>query len=186
LARHGFDPLRHRLVLLNPHCRKDANRWAIERYIALAKRLLELDGVRVAVTGGAVSASLADQISQALGDRIWRADGKFSLLGSAELFSKSGVLVTGDTGPMHIAVAVGTPVVALFGPANSLRTGPYATDVIVLDKRLRCAPCYARSCPLRYDPPLCMDSISVDEVYQAVLQPLKRAASWQRPRRLSA
>lgn len=170
LAEHRFDPQHQRLVILNPHCRKDANRWPAPRYAALAKRLLALPGVRVALSGGGVARALCDEIATPFGGSVWRADGRFGLLGSAELFRRASTVVTGDTGPMHLAVAVGAPVVALFGPANSLRTGPYASDAIVLDQRLQCAPCYARQCPLNYDPPRCLELISVESVLQAVLE----------------
>ncbi len=62
---------------------------------------------------------------------------------------------------------------ALFGPANSLRTGPYASDAIVLDRHLDCAPCFAgQHCPLKFDPPRCMQEISVEVVLQAVMRQL--------------
>lgn len=172
LARRGFDLLSDRLVILNPHCRKDANRWPAARFAELAGRLLNEAGVRVVLAGGRVASQLCDEIAAPHGSQVWRADGQFGLLGSAELFRRASAIVTGDTGPMHIAVATGTPVVALFGPANPLRTGPYASDAIVLNKQLECAPCYARRCPLKYDPPRCLDMISVDEVFAAVVSRL--------------
>jgi ADP-heptose:LPS heptosyltransferase len=75
---------------------------------------------------------------------------------------------------MHIAVAVQAPVVALFGPANPVRTGPYSKEAIVLRKALHCSPCFARSaCPLGHAIPPCMGDITVDEVVQAVEQQLE-------------
>lgn len=165
---HAFDPRRQHLVILNPHCRKDANRWPAGKYTHLARELSTLPGVRVALSGGAAARALCDEIAGPLAGAIWRADGRFSVLGSAVLFRQARALVTGDSGPMHIAVAMGTPVVALFGAANPLRTGPYAADAIVLDKRLPCSPCFARHCPLRIDPPPCMDEIGVDQVLTVV------------------
>ena len=172
LARRGFDPTQDRLVVLNPHCRKDANRWPAAQYAKLAGRLLEVPGTRVVLSGGKVASQLCDEIASPHGGAVWRSDGQFGLLGSAELFRRAAVVVTGDTGPMHIAVATGTPVVALFGPANALRTGPYATDAIVLNRHLDCAPCFARKCPLKYNPPRCMELITVNEVFDAVLSRL--------------
>ncbi len=165
---------RQPLVVLNPHCRKAANRWPAARFAALAARLVHSAAVRVALIGGAASRQLCDEIAAGLGGHVARADGQFGLLASTELLRRARVLVTGDTGPMHLAVAMGTPVVALFGPADPLRTGPYASDAIVLRERLPCAPCFARKCPLRYDPPLCMDRLSVESVYDAVLRQLDR------------
>jgi ADP-heptose:LPS heptosyltransferase len=170
-------------VVLNPHCRKEANIWPAERYAALAKRLLDVEGVRVAVTGGPVARELCDAIAGTQASRVWRADGRFSLLGSTELIRRAAVFVTGDTGPMHLAAAVDTKIVALFGPADPEKTGPYAADAVVLTKRLPCAPCFARHCPLGHDPPKCMTDITVDEAYAAVVRRLGEAAS---PARKSA
>lgn len=173
LAERGFDPKRHRLAILNPHCRKDANRWPPERFAELARRLAAQQGIKVALTGGPATRGLCDEIERLSVCDVWRADGQFGLLGSAALFGQSSVMVTGDTGPMHIAVAVGTPVVALFGPANPLRTGPYASDAIVLREPLECSPCYASaSCPLGHATPKCLDLIGVERVLAAVARQL--------------
>ncbi len=169
LHERGFRP-GERLVLLNPHCRKAANRWPTERFAAMAQRLLDVPGVNVAVVGGKIAGEVCDAIAAPLGDRVWRADGAFNLLASAELIRRADAFVTGDTGPMHIAAAVGTPIVALFGPANPLRTGPYTDQAQVIYKRLACSPCYARDCcPLGHAVPACLAEISVNEVQAAVL-----------------
>ncbi|MDZ4781082.1 MAG: glycosyltransferase family 9 protein [Planctomycetia bacterium] len=169
---------RERLVLLNPHCRKDANRWPVERFTALARNLTNQPGVRVALVGGAVARDVCDAIAAPLGDRIARADGAMGLLASAELIRRADAFVTGDTGPMHIAAAVGTPIVALFGPANPLRTGPYTDRAKVIYKKLSCSPCYARDrCPLGHAVPACMAEISVGEVQSAVMAALAESAT---------
>lgn len=173
LGAHRFDPSRQRLVILNPHCRKPANIWPAKHFSELAARLLEQPGVRVAVSGGPAARELCDEIAAPLGDRLWRADGMFSLLGSAELIRRANLFVTGDTGPMHIAAAVGAPIVALFGPADPLKTGPYSTDAVVLSKQLPCAPCFAKHCPLGHRPAKCMSDISVDDAFAAVLDILQ-------------
>jgi len=175
LAQHDFDPRQHRLAILNPHCRKDANRWPAERFAELAYRLTSRAGLKVVLSGGPSTRELCDQIEEHSGCELWRADGSFGLLGAAELFRRSAVVVTGDTGPMHIAAAVGTPIVAIFGPANPLRTGPYASDAIVLREKLECSPCYAgASCPLGHAVPKCLDLIKVDRVVAAVDRQLAR------------
>jgi ADP-heptose:LPS heptosyltransferase len=211
-AEAGFDARYDRLVLLNPHCRKDANRWPAERFAELASRLIDLPRVRqaaarlagmepereervvVALTGGKAAGGLCEQIREAVPERqrdlVWRADGKLGLLASAALIAQSDVLVTGDTGPMHIAAAVGTPIVAIFGPANPLRTGPYASDAVVLREPLECSPCFANArCPLGHVVPKCLDLIGVERVVQGVRWQLSRQADRRRqetPRRKSA
>jgi lipopolysaccharide heptosyltransferase I len=174
------DPVCDRLIVLNPHCRRPANVWPWRKFADLARRLASLAGVRVVLTGGAVARSLCDQIAAAAGCEVLRADARFSLLGSAVLFSQSKVVVTGDTGPMHLAAAVEVPTVALLGATAPALTGPYAADAVVLRKRLDCAPCLAKRCPLKFDPPLCMDQITVDEVFAAVLRQLEAGEQQRR------
>jgi ADP-heptose:LPS heptosyltransferase len=167
--RHHFDAESQCLVILNPHCRREANRWPASKFTELARRLLAYRQVRVALAGGRVARPLCDAVAAPLGEAIWRADGHFSLLGSASLFSRARVVVTGDTGPMHLAAAVETPVVAMFGPSDCLRTGPYASDAVVLSRSLSCTPCLGRCCRLNFVLPLCMDELDVDEVLTAVV-----------------
>jgi ADP-heptose:LPS heptosyltransferase len=84
----------------------------------------------------------------------------------AALLERAAVAIGGDTGPIHIAAALGTPVVAIFGPANPGRTGPVGARSRVLWRRWPCAPCYRRQCPTDRG---CMASISADEVVAAAL-----------------
>lgn len=174
LRQHRFHA-GERLILLNAHCRKDANRWPVERFTALASGLLDA-GFRVALVGGAVASGVCDAIAAPFGERIWRADGRLGLLASAELIRRADAFVTGDTGPMHIAAAMETPIIALFGPANPVRTGPYSDGAQVIQRSLPCSPCYARDrCPLGHAVPPCMSGITVDEVFQAVQTALARS-----------
>ncbi len=163
---------RDRLVVLNPYASRSANRWPVMHYIQLAQRLLNLPKVRVAVFGGVSARQVCDEIAEPFGDSIWRADGRFSPVGTAALFSHASVVVTGDSGPMHLAAAVGTSIVALFGATNALRSGPYASDAVVLNRELACSPCLAKRCPLKYDPPACLEQLSVDRVLAAVVSRL--------------
>ncbi len=181
LRQQHVDPQREPLVIVNPDCRREANRWPLERFAMVAQRLALQNGVRVAVTGGPAARPLGDILESLVGPRLLRADGQFSLLGSAELFRRAAVLLTGDTGPMHIAAAVDLPIVALLGPTSPVRTGPYTRDAVVINKPLECAPCLAKRCRLRHRPSLCMTEIGVDEVARAVLQRVD-SSTWQRQR----
>ncbi|HXT59151.1 MAG TPA: glycosyltransferase family 9 protein [Pirellulales bacterium] len=167
-----FQPMRDQLVVLNPYASRPANRWPVNHFIQLAGRLLRRPDVRVALSGGVSARETCDRIAAPFGDALWRADGRFSPMSMAGLFSQASVVVAGDSGPMHLAAAVGAPLVALFGATSALRTGPYASDAIVLDRELACSPCLAKRCPLKYDPPLCMEQISVDRVLAAVVSRL--------------
>lgn len=179
----SFNPAREQLVVLNPHGSRSANRWPVHHYIQLVQRLLQRPQVRVALSGGDAARETCDEIAAPFGDAVWRADGRFSALSMAALFSQAGAVVSGDTGPLHLAAAVGAPIVALFGATSAVRSGPYAGNAIVLEAELACSPCGAKACPLKYDPPLCMQQISVDRVLAAVLSRLEQARPAQRLRK---
>ncbi|MCE9544416.1 MAG: glycosyltransferase family 9 protein, partial [Planctomycetia bacterium] len=168
LSAQGFEANRQRLVAIHPHARRTANLWPTERFSELARQLAARDDLRVVLIGGPAASGMCDQIARGSGDRIWRADGRFSMLGSAELLSHTAVMVTGDTGPMHLAAAVGTPMVTLFGPTDPMRTGPYCTNAVVIDKRIPCGHCKGKHCPRHLDPPECLEIITVSEVAAAV------------------
>ena len=91
-----------------------------------------------------------------------------------DLLRRASLLVTGDTGPMHLAVTVDTPVVALFAVSDPARSGPgYDLDRHVVIRKWRtCDPCFSKNCP--YAEPICMDNIAVDEVVTAVDTILRR------------
>ncbi len=86
------------------------------------------------------------------------------------LLRRFAVLLTGDTGPMHIAAAVGTPVVALFGPTDPRHTGPVGDHHTILRRDLFCSPCFLKKCPYGHE---CMEEMTVDEVYRAVRETLR-------------
>lgn len=175
--RHRFDPRRQQLVVLLPHATRPAHRWPTARFVELARRLLVRPQVRVALSGGAAAAKVCDEIARA-DDRLWRADGWFNVLAHAALFERASVVVGGDTGLLHVAAAVDAPLVALLGASNPLRTAPYSANATVLHHALPCSPCLARRCPLDHAPLLCMASIEVEQVLEAV------AARLDEPQRL--
>jgi len=177
LRERRFAPPAERLVLLCPDARRMANRWPEAHFAQLATKLLAIDGVRVALLGGPAATDICNRIAAATTGGLWRADGRFRLPGSAVLLSRAAAVVTGDTGAMHLAVAVGAPVVALIGPTNPRLTGPYAVDAVVLTRALTCSPCKTSGrCPLGHAVPPCMAELSVEDAFQAVCQLLQRNA----------
>jgi len=155
------------LVLLNFSARKPANRWGTKRFAELAQSL-RASGMVPILTGALSDGGGAEEIQSLCREPVPSLVGRCSLSQLAAVMEKVDVLVTGDTGPMHIAVAVGLPVVALFGPANPVRTGPYSPDAVVLQKPRDCQPCYARFCKLGLDPAPCLLDIEVGEVLEHV------------------
>lgn len=161
-----------RLVAINPMARWPTKLWESTSFAALADRL-ERDGIRVLFTGGPQDRLSIDDICRLMTGQVRRLDGKTSLKILAAIYRRTQVLITTDSGPMHLAAAVGTSVVALFGPTAPWRTGPYGQDHIVLRAGIHCSPCFKKEClTTEYEKHACMKRISVDEVARAVLEKL--------------
>jgi heptosyltransferase-2 len=125
----------------------------------------------IVVVGGAEDAPLARQVVAAAEGRAWSAAGELGLRASAGLIERAAVLVTNDSAPLHFAAAVGTPVVAIFGPTvPEFGFGPRGPqDVVLQQSGLACRPCSAhgpRVCPLGHH--RCMVELSVERVAAAV------------------
>jgi lipopolysaccharide heptosyltransferase II len=143
--------------------------WELGRTIEVARRLLRT-GVKILVTGSASESLRRDVFAARLGaDSFADAVGRCDLFQLAALIERCRVYLTPDSGPMHIASAVGTRVVALFGPTSPVRHGPLGERDAVLQASLPCVPCYKPQCHLRDDPYLCMRRLSVEETVNAVL-----------------
>lgn len=138
--------------------------WPIERFRALALELLKED-VELVFFGDVSTARLVKEICQGLPERVMNLAGVTSLRELMCLIKDCGVLVTNDSGPMHIAAALGTPLVALFGSTDDRATGPYGQSESVINKRAECSPCFKRVCPIDFR---CMKAISVQEVVEKV------------------
>lgn len=179
-SRRRFDPHREQLVVLNPSCNRSSHRWPAQRFTQLARRLLSLAGVRVALAAPAHASALCDEIAEPLGDAVWRADGRFHPLALSAFLSRAAVVVSGDSGLLHLAVASGAIVVGLYGASDPVRRGPYASNASVLTGGLACSPCYSKTCPLRSDPPQCMHEISVERVFACVVSRLARQSDQSR------
>ncbi len=158
------------LVILNPGGGWSSKLWPAERFGELA-RGLRASGLRPLVSWGPGEQELADRVVAASGGSAERSF-PTTLLDFVELARRARLVVAADTGPLHIACAVGTPVVALFGPTDPARNGPFAPADVVLRRLPECAPCYSRSC-LRHAG--IMNEISASEVQDAVLKRLAAA-----------
>jgi lipopolysaccharide heptosyltransferase II len=163
------------LVALNVGASSVYKQWSARSWADLARRLSS-NGYSPIVVGGPQDepAAAAVAVESGLGDRTINLAGRTTLRGLAAVLASCDLLVSADTGPLHVAAGVGTPVVALFGPTNPLRTGPYGKRNEVIWKHLECSPCFRKpTCDGRVD---CMKAITVDEVLAAVERMLKRGA----------
>jgi heptosyltransferase-2 len=144
--------------------------WYPGRFGELGKRLCERLKATVLVFGREEEKPIADEILQHLGGQGIDLTGRTRLLQLAALLERCHILVTNDTGTMHVASGVGTPVVALFGSTDPLATGPWGEGHVVVRKDVPCSPCLKRICPTDHS---CMELITVDEIEEAIHQKLR-------------
>lgn len=152
------------LVAINPMARWKTKLWEPERFAVLANRITDELSCKVIFTGSNTDRNVLEDISRKMERRPINLAGRTSLKQLAYLFTRCAALVTTDTGPMHIAAAMGCRVVALFGPTAPWRTGPYGQSHKVIRVDLECSPCFKKKC----EDMRCMKEIKVDGVFEAV------------------
>ena len=136
-----------RWFALQPGARWKNKRWPVRHFAELTRQLAqEFPDVRFAILGDQGDQPLGEIISQAAPERCLNLCGATSLLEMVEWIRLCDLMVTNDTGPMHAAAALGTPLVALFGPTEPRRTGPYGQLENVLRLDLPCSPCLKSDC----------------------------------------
>jgi lipopolysaccharide heptosyltransferase I len=161
-------------VVLHPAARWRTKRWAVERWRDLAASL-QAEGIAVILTGGREDTALAAAIAAGLTPAPLSLAGSVSLKVLAAILDEVELMITVDSGPMHMAAAMGTPVVALFGPTDPLRTGPLGPGMI-LRRSLPCSPCLQRRCQIA-DTYRCMRDLGVAEIREAARSLLQARAA---------
>ncbi len=153
---------------------RPARNWFPERFSALADRLIDELGAQVVFVGGNEDREQVQLVLADMKNKAISAAGELSLPDSSALLAGCGCLVSADTGPLHLATAVQTPVVGLFGSTDPRRTGPIGRGHQVIRKDLACVPCEEKICP--YGTRACMADITVDEVLRAVGRALGKSS----------
>lgn len=158
-------------IVLFPSASIPERRWSMERFTDLAARICKLRYVPV-IVGGGDDVECGAIIAATRGVNL---AGKTSLMETAAVIQGAKVVISVDSGILHIAVGLGIPTVSLFGPGRAKKWAPRGDNHIVINKNLPCSPCttfgYTPKCPISAR---CMAEISVDEVEQAVLTLLAR------------
>ncbi len=161
-------------VVVQPGANWELKRWPTENFSKLLDYFSN-EQIPVIVTGSKTDESLITQVVRRDRRGVWSFYGKNGLEELAALFKQAALVVTNDTGPMHLASAVGTPVVTLFGPTQPHLTGPYGKGPVrILRKEVGCNedPCYNLGCKEN----VCMRAISVEEVWRACCELLQKPA----------
>jgi lipopolysaccharide heptosyltransferase II len=162
-----------RWMVIQPGARWATKCWPIESYAELLGRILAADKeLRCAVLGGNDDVALGERLAVVDPARCLNLTGKTSLPEMVEWIRACELMVTNDTGPMHVAAALGKALVAVFGPTEPRRTGPYGALGNVLQLELPCTPCFRSRC-FRRSEMECLRALSVSTVFGAVQQQLQ-------------
>lgn len=148
-----------------------AKRWFPERYAAVADRLVDAAGGDVIIFGSASERRMADEIAASMRHAPKIFSGETSLAELGALLKKCSLLITNDSGPMHLASAVGTKTLAIFGSTDPVATAPLGSHTRVITQKVSCSPCLLRQCPLDHR---CMSRVTVDDVFSAALNLLSQ------------
>jgi len=160
-------------VVIHASARWGTKLWEASGFACLGDALVAKLGVSVILTGDSNDLPLVKGIAERMGHRPLIVSGRTTLQELAALLAKVELMISVDSGPMHMAAALGTPVLALFGPTDPRRTGPYGEGHEVIRKGLECSPCLRRRCPIP-DKRACMKSIQVEEVLEKATEMLGR------------
>jgi ADP-heptose:LPS heptosyltransferase len=153
-------------TVVHPGTSVPARAWGSEKNAALVDALVAA-GRRVVVTGGPGERDLTDRAAGPPRPGVLNLGGETDLADLAEVIAGAGVIVVGNTGPAHLAAAVGTPVVSLFAPTvPAVRWRPWRVPHVLLHRDVPCAGCRARVCPVEGHP--CLGGVAVEEVVAAV------------------
>ncbi len=151
-----------------------AKRWLSDRFAEVGDRLVEriyeqypeFSAVRCVLIGGRGEDALGMEIARRMRRPPIVLSGKTTIQELMDVLGRCAVLVTNDTGPMHVAQALGVPVVGIFGSTDPESTGPVGEGSCWIRERVRCSPCLLRSCPIDHR---CMTAISIEQVVEAVM-----------------
>jgi lipopolysaccharide heptosyltransferase II len=151
-----------------------SKRWPKEKFAELGTRMIQ-EGYRVAVIGGSNERTLGEYLKRAIGENVLDLTGELELPELAAFLKRCTALVSNDSGPVHIAAAVGTPVLSIFGRTQSglspVRWRPLGRETAVIQKNVGCVVCLAHRCTIEFE---CLKALAVEEVSRALQMILKK------------
>jgi len=147
-----------------------AKRWLMERYADLADRLIGALNADVLIFGSASEKPLAEEIAHGMSHTPTIMAGETTLREFMALLVQCRLVITNDSGPMHLAAALGLPVVAIFGSTDEKATGPVSPLARIVKHPVGCSPCGLRECPIDFR---CMKGVTVEEVHRTALGLIK-------------
>ncbi len=170
LSKHGITG-KNRLIGINPGAVfGSAKRWFPERYAALSVKLRKYSGAEIAIFGGPGEKALGQYVSELMGSRCINFCGKTSLREAVALIERCQLFITNDSGLMHVAAALDTPQIAIFGSTDHITTSPSSPRSQIIRTPVPCSPCLKPDCPTDHK---CMKNITVEMVYDVAVKFLR-------------
>jgi heptosyltransferase II len=152
------------MVVLNPGAKSHLKRWTEEGFAEVADRLTSECGAKVIFVGLEEDRKIVGAITARMKNKAYDFVSRTNVRQLAGLIKRSKLLITNDSAPLHVGCAVGTRVLAIFGPTDHKKYGPTGEFDVVINKKLSCAPCESAVCARNYE---CMKLITGDEVFEA-------------------
>lgn len=151
-----------------------SKRWPVPYWATLIDRLISKAGAAVVLTGAPSDLPQIEAVTQRMREQALNLAGKTSLTQLAALLQRADLLISGDSGPLHMGVACGTPIIGIYGPTNPSLGGPVSPDATILRSGIWCSPCYnARdTADCRFYTTQCMKNILPAQVFEAAQQKL--------------
>ncbi|MFN0279959.1 MAG: lipopolysaccharide heptosyltransferase II [Pyrinomonadaceae bacterium] len=169
LANFGVDLTNKTVALGVGSTNSRAKRWLPERYAELNDKLQIVTDANVILVGSSDEKDVADSVAKLCTKPTINITGQTDLAEAAAILSVVDLFISNDMGLAHVAPAVGTQTIVIFGPTNSVMTRPYSENAEIIRKDVECAPCMLRDCPIDHR---CMTRITVDEVLEAATERL--------------
>jgi len=143
-----------------------SKRWPIPYWATLLDRLMREEGVQIVLTGAPVDLPIIEEVVRRMREQPINLAGKTSLPQLVALLYRADLIISGDSGPIHMASALGTPIIGIYGPTNPSLSGPVSPDAIVLRSDIWCSPCYNAKSPAdcRFHTTQCMKNITPSQV----------------------
>lgn len=157
-------------IAINPGARWVTKRWLTCRYAELINELNKRYNAKIILIGGKDDITVASDILSRITSQVTNLTGKISLVELTAILNECDVLITNDSGPMHLADYLGKPVVAIFGPTDPNKTGPVGLRSRAIRAHISCSPCFKRYCR----EPICMEDINLKEVLTALEDVLQK------------
>mgnify|MGYP000324191441 CR=1 FL=1 len=154
------------LIVIHPGAPWKPRRWSVRKFVNIANWCVSKKNAKVVLIGGHDEIMLKDHLTQFIDKRVIVLIGQTNLRQTMSIINRATMLVCNDSGPMHLASALGTPVVALFGPENPNKFGPWGSNNIVLHKKVDCFPCKQKTCTKADN--TCVNLITESEVKKAI------------------